>query len=61
MSYACEKCWEDAYSLSRSNGLPQHVNYIRLLEERGSNPCSPKEQAGQFWDSEKRIDKREDK
>ena len=54
----CEKCWGDAYRLSISNGLSQHENYIRLLKERKDNPCSPKEQAGQFWDDEKQCDKR---
>jgi len=55
---ACEKCWGDAYMLSMRNGRAQHENYSRLLEERKDNPCSPKDQAGQFWDEEKQCDKR---
>ena len=55
---ACEKCWGDAYRRMLSTGKSQGECYIELLEERKNNPCSPKEQAGQFWDEEKQIDKR---
>jgi hypothetical protein len=58
---SCEKCWEDSYRKARELGVPQCVAYELILEERKSNPCSPKEQAGQFWDEEKQIDKRKDK
>jgi hypothetical protein len=34
---SCEKCWAD----SRTGG-----DYMRLLKERESNPCTPEEQAG---------------
>lgn len=36
----------------------QYEHYNDLLEERKDNPCSPKEQAGQWWNEEKQIDKR---
>ena len=56
---SCEKCWADArrrrfYNLSKSRA----EHYHDLLEERKGNPCSPKEQAGQFWDEEKQCDTR---
>lgn len=37
----------------------QAEHYHDLLEERKDNPCTPKEQAGQFWDEEKQCDSRE--
>jgi len=55
---ACEKCWEDAYKMMLRTGKPQAECYSILLKERKNNPCSPKEQAGQFWDEEKQLDKR---
>lgn len=55
---ACEKCWGDAYLRHLETGGPQDICYHELLEERRDNPCSPKEQAGQFWDEEKQCDKR---
>jgi len=42
----CEKCWADAYMLSRKNGKSQGDNYFQLLEERKDNPCTPEQQAG---------------
>ena len=54
----CEKCWGDAYLLSLDNGKSQAENYKILLEERKNNPCSPKEQAGEYWDEELKRDKR---
>lgn len=48
----CEKCWKDAYYLSRWNGLSQEENYKNLIRQRNNNPCTPKEQAGQFWDEQ---------
>jgi hypothetical protein len=57
MSWSCEKCWNDAYLLVDS--FESHMEaYQRLLLERSSNPCSPAEQAGQWWDPIKQIDKR---
>jgi hypothetical protein len=55
---ACEKCWEDAYQLSIITGKTQGACYAELLEERKDTPCSPQQQAGQFWDDEKKVDKR---
>jgi hypothetical protein len=43
---------------SRSSGKSQSECYLELLKERGDSYCTPKEQAGQFWDEEKQIDKR---
>lgn len=50
----CEKCWADAY---RMHG-DQVENYRVLIEKRKDNPCSPKEQAGQWWDEDRQVDTR---
>jgi hypothetical protein len=55
---ACEKCWGDAYLKSREYGGSQSEWYFKLLEERKDNPCTPKEQAGDYWDEEKQCDRR---
>jgi hypothetical protein len=54
----CEKCWSDAYMLSRWNGKSQAENYSILIKERKNSPCTLKEQAGEYWDEEKQIDRR---
>ncbi len=54
----CEKCWAEAYRMSIGNGKMQYLNYNVLLKERAAHPCTPQEQAGQFWDDEKQRDKR---
>jgi hypothetical protein len=41
---ACEKCWEDAYMLSRWNGKGQAENYAELLRERKDSPCTPEQE-----------------
>jgi hypothetical protein len=51
----CEKCWADAFDFGQSD---QAENYRRLLKERKDHPCTPKEQAGQWWDEEKQCDTR---
>jgi hypothetical protein len=56
---ACEKCWEDAYLIMRSTGVSQEIAYERLLADRKDNPCTPKEQAGQFWDDTLKMDRRD--
>lgn len=55
---ACEKCWYDAYNAGKVEGGSQAERYFYLLAKRQDNPCSPREQAGQFWDEEKQCDKR---
>lgn len=56
---ACEKCWGNAYLRFLINPLKgQDKHYKDLLDERKNNPCSKFEQAGQFWDKEKRRDRR---
>jgi len=54
----CEKCWQDAKKEGYANDTSVYDHYKRILKERENNPCSPKEQAGIFWDDEKGIDKR---
>lgn len=55
---ACEKCWSDAYMRMLSTGKSQGECYLELLAERKDNPCTPRQQSGQFWDEEKQCDKR---
>lgn len=55
---SCEKCWSDAYLKSILTGKSQIACYQQILKERKDNPCSPREQAGQFWDEDKQIDNR---
>lgn len=49
----CEKCWSDSGGDLR--------RYYELLGERMENPCSPREQAGPYWDTERGIDTRFEK
>ncbi len=55
---SCEKCWGDAYLKAKIMGKSQSECYHQLLKEREDNPCSPREQAGQFWDEKKQCDSR---
>jgi hypothetical protein len=54
----CEKCWQDAYLKSRLGFKSQSECYKKLLEERKDYPCTPKEQAGQWWDEKNQCDRR---
>jgi len=53
----CEKCWADAY---KGGYVDQAEEYQRLILERQDHPCTPREQAGQWWDEDKQIDSRRD-
>jgi hypothetical protein len=55
----CEKCWGDAFRESHFTGKDQYECYKKLLEERKDNPCTPQEQAGDYWDEEKQCDRRD--
>lgn len=55
---ACEKCWGDAWIMSQTTGHSQSECYRKLLIERAANPCSPEEQAGEWWDEETKSDRR---
>jgi hypothetical protein len=47
---ACEKCWGDAFMREMSEPTKiQAEHYADLVQERRENPCSPREQAGQWW------------
>lgn len=50
---SCEKCWGDAYLAMLTRGGTQADHYHRLIEERRDNPCTPEEQAGEWWDGER--------
>lgn len=54
----CEKCWGDAYLETLMRGGSQTEHYKRLIEERRDSPCTPKEQAGQWWDEALQKDSR---
>lgn len=56
---SCEKCWKDAASIMLDTGESHYECYVRLLYERENNPCTPREQAGQFWDETRNVDRRE--
>jgi hypothetical protein len=58
MMAVCEKCWRYAYTMSRITGRLQGDCYQDVLASRAGNPCTPKEQAGEFWDEEKQCDVR---
>lgn len=45
----CQKCWADAYELSRNSGIPTHSNYVKKI---ASHNCTAREQAGDYWDQE---------
>jgi len=59
-AYCCEKCWGDAYYMARVTGRPQHECYTLLLKQRDKEGriCTPREQAGQWWDEERQCDSR---
>lgn len=54
----CEKCWSDAYLFAALRGISQAEAYRELLSERREHPCSPEEQAGQWWDEKEQRDTR---
>ena len=56
---SCEKCWADAWLRSRETGVSQTEAYLALIKERESAPCSPKDQAGQWWDEKRGCDTRD--
>lgn len=55
---ACEKCWGDAYMRSRATGKSQGECYAELLKERKNTPCTPEQQAGDYWDEINQCDTR---
>jgi len=58
---ACEKCWGKAYTRSRCTGKSQAECYQEILKEvdEAETICTPEESAGQWWDVEKKEDKRD--
>ena len=44
--------------MSQTTGHSQSECYRKLLIERAANPCSPEEQAGEWWDEETKSDRR---
>ena len=59
-TYGCEKCWGDAWLRAYTSiGKTQSECYRELLRERKNTPCTPQEQAGQFWDGGRQRDSRD--
>lgn len=59
MRPSCEKCWDDAYGRTLADpSRSQAEHYQDLLDERRDSPCSPREQAGQWWNEERQRDSR---
>jgi len=54
----CEKCWTDAYQIAYDTRRSQAMCYEELLKERKDCPCSPREQAGEWWNEKKQCDSR---
>lgn len=57
---ACEKCWSDASRRVFLTGGSTADEYQKLLAERKNCPCSPREQAGEYWDEDRQCDKRKE-
>lgn len=55
---ACEKCWADASLAAQLRGGSTADRYRELLQEREGHPCTPQEQAGQWWNEEAQKDSR---
>jgi hypothetical protein len=56
----CRKCWDEAGRIASSRQSDQVEEYTRLIDSRKENPCSPEEQAGEYWDTERQVDTRYD-
>lgn len=57
--FKCERCWWDAWGGGHFAGCESQTDrYHQLLEERKENPCTPKQEAGSWWDEEHQCDSR---
>lgn len=56
MELSCEKCWSDALTRHRIDGGSRVGHYFALVSERAYCPCTPREQAGQYWSEELQAD-----
>lgn len=55
----CERCWDNAYARALGDTSKDQTEHYRdLLHERRLMPCTPRDQAGQWWDAEKLYDRR---
>lgn len=55
---SCEKCWLDASRIAAQTDVTTTEAYGVIIHERKDNPCSPQEQAGQWWDEGTQSDRR---
>lgn len=57
---SCERCWLEAAARAVGSGRPTTDVYYEVMKEReeAGLVCTPKEQAGQWWDEEKQRDSR---
>ena len=57
----CLRCWRDAYDGGHYGGCEtQAERYGQLLDERKDSPCTPEQQAGEYWDAERGVDTRKE-
>lgn len=57
----CEKCWSDAYRAMIEDSTNSQAEWYEEIKDRRTlfGPiCTPKEQAGQWWNEEKQKDSR---
>ena len=60
----CESCWDRAFRLSLIDlSKDQADHYEQLIQKARVDgiTCSPKEQAGQWWDEERQCDSRSER
>jgi hypothetical protein len=61
MMASCEKCWSEAVRRNYGTGQPASEIYDEVLAEHKANPCTPEEQAGQWWDPIRKVDTRQNR
>jgi hypothetical protein len=56
----CEKCWFEARRRAMFGGGSIHDHYYKVMREvqESGEVCTPEEQAGPYWDSERKVDTR---
>lgn len=58
---SCEKCWSVARARHISDphkSVTDHYYDVMAEVQNSGKACTPKEQAGQYWDEENEIDTR---
>lgn len=55
---SCEKCWNESYRKMMDGLYSSQMEAYRALLKENDGKCTPKEQAGQWWDEELQMDRR---